>query len=160
MATPQSQVVTGGRAVVSITDANGNTQVIGIFESAQVSESLSVEDVHILGRFGPVEIVVTAANSVKVNCSGFRVYGFGVKTLGKYPTLQQLLNLGPITLTVGDRSNPTGNALQTIIGCIPDSNSNNYNSKSTSRINISYTGTAVTDETNPGDAEVGAVSLP
>jgi hypothetical protein len=160
MATPTSKVITGGRSVVSITDANGNTQVIGTFDSCSVSESLSVEDIHILGRYSPDEITVTAYNSVKVQCSGFRVYGFGVKALGQFPTLNALLTLGPVTLSVADRLNPSGASMATIINCVPDNNANNFQSRSTSKISISYTGTMMVDESNPNDAESGAVSLP
>jgi hypothetical protein len=155
-----SKTIVGGRSVVSITDNAGNTQVIGIFESCQISESLSTEDVHILGRYSADEIVVTAYNTVQVNCSGFRVYGYGVKALGKFPKLNDLLGLGPVTITVADRENPTGAPMATIIGCIPDNNSNSFNAKSTSRINLSYKGTLVTDESSQGDGESGATSLP
>lgn len=159
MAIPQSKVVTGGRSVVSIQDANGNTQVIGIFESAQVSESLSTEDIHILGRYSPEEITVVSSNSVTVNCSGFRVYGFGAKLLGKYPKLNDLLTLGPVVISIADRANPSI-AMATIIGCVPENNSTNFNAKSTSRINISYKGVMLVDESAPTDSEAGAVSLP
>lgn len=160
MATPQSKVITGGRSVVSITDASGNTQVIGVFESCQVNESLSTEDIHILGRYSPDEITVTAYNAVTANCSGFKVYGHGAKILGKFPKLADLLTLGPVTLSVADRQNPTGAAMVTIIGCVPDTNGTNFNAKSTSRINISYKGLQLADESTQGDGEAGAVSLP
>lgn len=160
MATPQSKVITGGRSVVSITDAAGNTQVIGIFESCSYNESLGTEDIHLLGRYGADEITVTSYNAVTVNCSGFRVYGHGAKILGKFPKLNDLLTLGPVTLTIGDRGNPAGAALATIINCVPDTNSTNNNAKSTSRISITYKGTALSDENSQGDSEAGAVSLP
>jgi len=154
-----SKVVTGGRSVVSIDNGSGPV-VIGIFDSCSISESISSEDIHLLGRFSPDEITLVSYNAVNVQCSGFRVYGFGVKALGKFPTLNSLLGLGPITLTVADRENPTGSALATVIGCLPDTNSNNFTSRATSKINITYKGLAVTDESNPNDAESGAVSLP
>lgn len=161
MATPvPSKTITGGRAVVSITDQFGNVQVIGIFDSCSVNESLTVEDIHILGAYSPREEVVTSYNSVRVQCSGFRVYGFGVKVLGKFPTLNQLLGLGAVTLSVGDRENPNGAAMATIIGCVPDTNSNNFQSRATSKINVSYVGTYMVDESAPTDSEAGAVDLP
>jgi hypothetical protein len=154
-----SKVITGGRTVVSINDGSGPV-VIGIFDSCSISESISSEDIHLLGRYSPDEITLTAYNAVNVQCTGFRVYGFGVKALGKFPTLNQLLGLGPIVLTVGDRENPTGPALATVIGCLPDTNSNNFQSRATSKINITYKGVALSDESSPNDAESGAVSLP
>jgi hypothetical protein len=111
-------------------------------------------------RYPPDEITLTAYNAVTVQCTGFRVYGFGVKMLGAFPTLNSLLGLGPVTITVADRENPTGAPLATIIGCLPDTNSNSFQSRATSKINITYKGVALTDESAPNDAESGAVSLP
>lgn len=154
-----SKVLTGGRSVVSIDGGNGPV-VIGIFDSCTISESITSEDIHLLGRYSPDEITLVSYNAVTVQCSGFRVYGFGVKALGKFPTLNSLLGLGPVTITVADRENPTGAAMATIIGCLPDTNSNQFQSRATSKINITYKGLAVTDESDPSDAESGAVSLP
>lgn len=155
-----SKVITGGRAVVSITGPTGGPVVIGIFDSCSVSESISSEDIHILGRYSASEITLVSYNVVNVQCTGFRVYGFGVKALGQFPTLNQLLGLGTVTLTIGDRENPNGAALATIINCLPDSNSNNFQSRATSKINISYKGTLMVDESAPNDSEAGAVDLP
>jgi hypothetical protein len=154
-----SKVITGGRSVVSIDGGNG-PQVIGIFDSCSISESISSEDIHLLGRYSPDEITLVSYNAVNVQCSGFRVYGFGVKALGQFPTLNQLLGLGPVTITVADRENPAGAPMATIIGCLPDTNSNNFQSRATSKINITYKGLALTDESAPNDSESGAVSLP
>lgn len=155
-----SKVITGGRSVVSIQGPDGTINVIGIFDSCQVSESISSEDIHLLGRFSADEIAIVSYNSVTVSCTGFRVYGYGVKALGQFPTLNQLLGLGPVTITVADRENPAGAAMATIIGCLPDTNSNSFQSRATSKINITYKGIAVTDESAPNDSEAGAVSLP
>ena len=154
-----SKVITGGRTVVSIDDGSGPI-VVGIFDSCSISESISSEDIHLLGRYSPDEITLVSYNAVTVQCSGFRVYGFGVKKLGKFPTLNSLLGLGPVTLTCADRENPTGAPMATVIGCLPDTNSTNFQSRATSKINITYKGIAVTDESAPNDAESGAVSLP
>jgi hypothetical protein len=155
-----SKVITGGRAVVSITGPTGGPVVIGIFDSCSVSESISSEDIHILGRYSPSEITLVSYNAVQVNCSGFRVYGYGVKALGQFPVLNQLLGLGPINISVADRENPTGPALATIINCLPDTNSNSFQSRATSKISITYKGTMMVDESAPNDAESGAIDLP
>lgn len=160
MANPTSKVITGGRSVVSIDDGISGPQIIGIFDSCSVSESITSEDIHILGRFSASELAITSYNSVQVQCSGFRVYGAGVKKLGKFPTLNALLTLGPVTISVGDRLNPTGAAMATIINCLPDTNSNTYQTRATSKINISYKGTMMVDENAPNDSEAGAVDLP
>ncbi len=154
-----SKVITGGRSVVSIDKGNGPV-VIGIFDSCTINESITSEDIHLLGRYSADEITLTSYNSVTVQCSGFRVYGFGAKMLGAFPTLNSLLGLGPVTLTVADRENPTGNPMATVIGCLPDTNSNSFQSRATSKINITYKGLSLVDESSPGDAESGAVSLP
>lgn len=159
-----SRVITGGRSVVSIAGADGAPTVIGIFDSCSISESISSEDIHILGRFSPDEITLVSYNAVNVQCSGFRVYGFGVKLLGKFPTLNQLLNLGPVTITVADRGTGTNGQtnpipMATVIGCLPDSNSNNFQSRATSKINITYKGLSVSDESSVGDGESGATSI-
>jgi hypothetical protein len=163
--TPQPQAgpltaktITGGRTIVS-SDALGGA-VVGIFDSITINEGLTLEDIHTLGKFGPQEIVATAYNAVTVNCSGFRVYGSGLKALGQFPTLQDLVNLGTLTLTVQDRQNPSGAPLQTIISCVPETNNVNYNARASSKVNITYRGTALTDESTVGDAELGATTYP
>ena len=153
-----SKVITGGRSVVSI-NQGGSPVVIGIFDSCTISESISSEDIHLLGRYSPDEITLVSYNAVTVQCSGFRVYGFGVKLLGGFPTLNALLGLGPVVLTVADRENPAI-PMATVIGCLPDTNSNSFTSRATSKINITYKGTMMVDESAPNDAEAGAVSLP
>ena len=159
-----SKIITGGRSVVSIAGADGVFKPIGIFDSCTVNESISSEDIHILGSFAPKEITLTAYNAVSVQCSGFRVYGQGVKILGKFPRLSDLLNLGPVTISIMDRENST-TPMMTVIGCLPDSNSNSFQTKATSKINISYKGTNATDEYDgngsAGDSETnGETSLP
>jgi hypothetical protein len=150
-----AKTMTGGRAVV-LSDG----VPVGIFDSITINEGLTLEDIHTLGKFGPQEIVVTAYNAVSVNCSGFRVYGSGVKALGQFPTLADLISLGTITLAVQDRQNPTGAPLATIINCVPETNNVNYNARASSKVNLTYRGTALTDESTVGDAEGGAATYP
>lgn len=155
-----SQIITGGRTVMTITGPTGGPVVIGTFDSVTINESITSEDIHILGRFSADDIVLTSYSAVSVSCTGFRVFGYGVKALGQFPVLNQLLGLGKITLTVSDRQNPTGPALATVINCLPDTNSNAFQSRATAKINITYKGTMLVDESAPNDAESGAVSLP
>ena len=155
-----SKVITGGRTVVSITGPSGGPVPIGIFDSISTTEAITSEDIHILGRYSPAELSLTGYNAVQVTCSGFRVYGYGVKALGQFPTMAQLLGLGSVTLTVSDRENPKGPALATIINCLPDTNSNNYTSRATSKISITYKGQFMVDESAPNDSEIGAADLP
>ena len=150
-----AKTITGGRAVV-LSDGIP----VGIFDSITINEGLTLEDIHTLGKFGPQEIVATAYNAVTVNCSGFRVYGSGVKALGQFPTLADLLSLGTITLAIQDRQNPTGKPLATIVNCVPETNNVNFNARASSKVNLTYRGTALTDETTFGDAETGAATFP
>lgn len=150
-----AKTITGGRAVVF-----SDGKPVGIFDSITINEGLTLEDIHTLGKFGPQEIVATAYNAVTVNCSGFRVYGFGAKALGQFPTLADLLSLGTITLAVQDRQNPTGQPLVTIVNCVPETNNQNYNARASSKVNITYRGTAMTDESTAGDAEGGSATYP
>lgn len=150
-----AKTIVGGRTLVTV---DGVT--VGIFDSCTINEALTLEDIHILGKYGPDEIVVTAYNAVTVNCSGFRVYKNGVKVLPKFPKVQDLLNLGTVTLTVQDRQNPNGAPIATVIGAVPETNNENFNARTTSKVNMTYRGTLLTDESSQGDGETGAVSLP
>ena len=150
-----AKTITGGRTVV-VSDGIP----VGIFDSMTINEGLTLEDIHTLGKYGPQEIVATAYNAVTVNCSGFRIYGSGVKKLGQFPTLADLITLGTITLAVQDRQNPTGAPLATIVNCVPETNNVNFNARASSKVNITYRGTALTDESTQGDAELGASTYP
>ena len=151
----EAKTITGGRTVV-LSDG----VPVGIFDSITINEGLTLEDIHTLGRFGPQEILMTAYNAVTITCTGFRVYGFGVKALGQFPTLGDLISLGTVTLAVQDRQNPTGAPLAVIINCVPETNNVNYNARASSKVNLTYRGTALTDESTQGDAETGASSYP
>lgn len=150
-----AKTIVGGRTFVTV---DGVT--VGIFDSCTINEGLGIEDVHILGKYGPDEEVVTSYNAVTVSCTGFRVYGNGAKVLPQFPKVQDLLNLGVLTLTVQDRQNLTGAPLATVINCVPENNSTNFNARATSKVSISYRGTLLTDESSVSDGETGATSLP
>lgn len=147
-----SKVLTGGRAVISI-----DNQVIGVFESCTYGANIGVEPIHILGRFGPAEITPTSYEAVTVNCAGFRVIGSGVHTLPKFPKLQDLLNLGAVTISIRDRQ--TGELIMTAIGCVPTSYNTGPNARATTRISVTYTGLKLSDESGDQE-ESGAVNLP
>lgn len=147
-----SKVLTGPRAVVSV-----DNQVVGLFESCTYGANIGTEPIHLLGRFGPDEITPTSYEAVTINCAGFRVVDQGVHRLPKMPKLQDLINLGPVTLSIRDRQ--TGELIMAAIGCIPNSYNTGVNARATSRIQITYIGLKVTDE--DGDQEeAGAVRLP
>lgn len=148
-----TKTMTGGRAVVSVDNV-----VVGIFESCTYGANISVEPIHILGRFGPAEITPTSYEAVAINCNGFRVISNGAHVLPKFPKLQDLLNLGPVTISIKDRQ--TGALIMTAIGCIPVSYSSGVNARATSRLSVNYTGLKVTDESGDQEEGNGAASLP
>jgi hypothetical protein len=150
-----AKTIVGGRTFVTV-----DGTVVGVFDSCTINEGLTLEDIHILGKYGADEIVVTSYNAVTVSCTGFRIYGNGVKVLPKFPTVNDLLLLGTVTLSVQDRQNLKGNPIATVINAVPETNSENFNARATSKINISYRGTLLVDETTPNDGENGATSLP
>jgi hypothetical protein len=148
---PTPYTVTGARALVYV-----NNQLVGIFESCTVANTLSTEAIHLLGRYTPAEIAITAKEAVNVTCSGFRVAGNGITVLPAVPLVQDLLNFEPFTIAVVDRQNPTAAPLATILNCVPTTDNTNYNAKATSRVNISYVGTIYSDEAG-AQSETGTV---
>jgi hypothetical protein len=147
-----SKVMVGARAKVYV-----DNQLVGIFESCTWNTSVGVEPIHLLGRFGPDEITPTSYEAVTLNCSGFRVVGFGAHTLPKFPKVQDLLTLEGVTIAVVDRQ--TGQSILTAIGCVGTTHSGGYNARAASRVQINYTGLRISDESGAQD-EAGAVSLP
>jgi hypothetical protein len=148
-----AKTLTGPRAVISV-----DGQVVGLFESCSYGVNIGTEPIHILGRFSADEIATTSYEAVTINCSGFRVVDQGVHILPKMPKLQDLLNLGPVTISIRDRQ--TGKLIMTAIGCIPNSYSTGVNARATSRISVTYVGVRAFDESGPQDESSGATSLP
>lgn len=147
-----SKVLEGGRAVVSV-----DNQVVGIFESCTYGAALGTEPIFTLGRYGAQEIVVTSYEPITVNCNGFRIVGQGAHVLPKFPKLQDLLNLGPVTVSIRDRK--TGALIMTVTGCIPNNYNTGPNARASTRLSVTYIGTKLSDESGDQD-EAGAVSLP
>lgn len=142
-----AKTMTGSRALVYVDSA-----LVGIFESCSWSVNVSVEPIHLLGRYSPDEIVPVAYEAVTLNCSGFRVMQKGAHTIPKFPKLDDLLKLESLTITVVDRQSEL--TMLTASNCVPTSYTGNVNAKATSRITITYTGTVVHDEEG-AQAETG-----
>lgn len=155
MAGTPNTVMTGARAKVYV-----DNQLVGIYDSVTYSVNVGVEPIHILGRFSPSELAHTSYEAVQVSCSGFRLIGNGGHVLPKVPKLQDLLQLEYVTISVIDRQQTDANPILTVENCIPTSYSTGYQSRSTSRINVTYIGTKASDESDPQDESDGAVSLP
>lgn len=147
-----SKILTGGRAELSIDGA-----IVGIFESCTYGANLGTEPAFILGRFGAAEITLTSYEVINVNCSGFRIINSGAHTLPKFPKLDDLLNLPAVTLSIRDRQ--TNSIIMTVTGCVPTSYNTGVNARATSRLQISYQGLKLIDES--GDqAEDKPTDLP
>lgn len=147
-----TKVFTGGRAKLFV-----DNQLVGIFESVNYGANVGVEPIHILGRYSAAEITQTSYEAVSVQCSGFRVIDQGAHVLPKFPKLQDLLQLETVTLAITDRQ--TGKTVMTVTGCVPTSYSTGAQSRGTSRIQITYTGLKLTDESGDQD-EANSTNLP
>lgn len=179
-----SKVLTGARAVVSVSAAGGAPQIVGIFETCTFNVNVGTEPIHLLGRYSPDEITPTSYEAVTLSCSGFRVIGAGPyvgspsaanATVSPdaagysagannqnggpaFPMLQDLLTLDPVTISIKDRQ--TGDTILVAQNCVPTSWNGNHNSRATSRITINYTGTVIYDESGAQSEGNGAVNLP
>lgn len=158
-----AKVFTGPRAVVSVatTLPNGDPgpqAVVGLFENCTYGANIGVEPIHILGRFSASEVTPTSYEAIQVNCSGFRVIDQGVHELPKFPKLQDILDLGTITISIRDRQ--TGKSIMTVVGCVPTSYNSGVQARSTSRISVSYTGLKLTDESGDQTESRESTDLP
>lgn len=147
-----SKVMVGARAKVYVDNV-----LVGIFESCNYNTNISVEAIHLLGRYSPDEITPTSYEAITLSCSGFRVVKSGVHVLPKFPKLQDILNLQAVTISVVDRQSKE--TIMTAIGCIGTSMNGNHNARATSRVTVNYTGLRLSDESGAQD-EGDAVSLP
>jgi len=150
----KAKVFTGARAKVYVDDI-----LVGIFDSCTYAVNVGAEPIHILGRYSPSEITQTSYEAVTVNCSGFRIIGNGGHVLPKMPKLQDLLNLETITLAMVDRQKEDNTPIMVVQNCIPINYSTGANAKASSRIQVTYMGTHVFDESGEQD-EGDGVNLP
>jgi hypothetical protein len=151
-----TSTVTGARAIVKV----GGTTV-GIYETCTYNRTYGTEPIHILGNYAPVEIPYTSAEAVTVSASGFRVVGTGVFTTPGVPTVGELLNFDPatVTLTVTDRQ--TNKVIFTLNNTTPNGDNGNWNARATSRVTVNYIGTVAFDEASPnGDSDSTGVVFP
>ena len=106
-----SSVMTGPRAIVKL---NGAT--IGSFSQISFGQSYDSTPTFVLGRFSPVEIVISGADPVSISATGWRTVqtpGNGAGYLGPYGQnspidmfkLQNLLEADGSTLHILDRRN-------------------------------------------------------
>lgn len=147
------KVFTGGRAIVSV-----GGQVVGLYNSVSYGMTVRAEPIFTLGRYSANEITPTGYDTVTVQCSGWRIIDQGPHKLPKVPKLQDLLNLGPVTITVTDRQ--TNKIVARIEGCVPVSYTTSAAAQGTAPISVTYVGTLVSDEDGPHSESPGATTLP
>lgn len=147
------KTMTGARAKVRV---DGN--IVGIFDSCQYGANIGTEPIHILGRYSADEISITSYEAVQVACSGFRIVDQGVHVLPAAPQLQDLLNFDSVQLEVEDRQ--TGVNIMIVKNCVPQNWGEAQQAKGTTRFNINYIGTILSDEAGDQDESDGATSLP
>jgi hypothetical protein len=128
----------GARGRVFIVDPQGNSQLIGIFNTISWGLTYDVQPVSILGKYGPAELVYTAMEPVNVSCSGFRVVGHGPHKEGHVPNLADLLTHEGLTIKISDRL--TGVDIATIHDCRPTSYATSLNARNLEEISINYVG--------------------
>jgi hypothetical protein len=135
----QQKTMTGARAKVKIDGV-----VIGVYDSCQYGANIGTEPIHILGRYSAAEISVNSYEAVQVSCSGFRIIDQGVHVLPAAPQLQDLLRLETIQLEVEDRK--SGKLIMIVKNCVAQNWGEGQQAKGTTRFNISYIGTVLSDE--------------
>jgi hypothetical protein len=147
------KTMTGARAKVRV---DGN--IVGVFDSCQYGANIGTEPIHILGRYSADEISITSYEAIQVSCSGFRIVDQGVHVLPAAPQLQDLLNFDTVQLEVEDRQ--SGSNIMIVKNCVPQSWSEAQQAKGTTRFNITYLGTILSDESGDQDESDGATTLP
>ncbi len=159
MADPKKvpQVMHGSRAVLWVAG-----KPAGVFNNVSYQLNYDTSPVFILGRFNPVEIVITGQEPVTVTASGWRVVGHGPFEAGAMPHLGDLLNnQGPITLAIYDRQAlPNDPPILEVVGCVAHGFSSSSAAKSIQEMTVNFTGIALRDESAPEDDDGGANSFP
>lgn len=145
--------MTGARAKVRV-----NGQIVGLFDSCQYGANIGTEAIHILGKYSADEISITSYEAVQVACSGFRVIDQGVHVLPAAPKLQDLLRFESVQLEVEDRQ--SGQNIMIVKNCVPQNWGEAQQAKGTTRFNINYIGTVMSDEDGDQDESDGATTLP
>jgi len=147
------KTMTGARAKVRV---DGN--IVGVFDSCQYGANIGTEPIHILGRYSADEISITSYEAIQVSCSGFRIVDQGVHVLPAAPQLQDLLNFDTVQIEVEDRQSKEN--IMIVKNCVPQSWSEAQQAKGTTRFNITYLGTILSDESGDQDESDEATTLP
>jgi len=157
MAAPKT--MHGARAQLIIADPNtGTSRVVGIFASVSYGLAYDVQDVVLLGRYSPDEIVYTGAEAVNVTASGFRVIGAGPHKAGGVPELSTLMQHEYLELAIFDRQ--TNQLIAKIHSVRPTGYSTTINARQLEEVTITFRGLLVDDEDTTNTESPGASTLP
>ncbi len=148
--------LTGARAKVYV-----NGALVGIATDCNWTYRLGMEPVHVLGNYGPSEIVPVSQEAVDVTLNGMRVFNLGphtgysgvANTEVLVPVLSTLLTYQDIVIDIVDRQNLKGNPIMRVAGCRSTGYSSSTNAKGMMTMNMTFTGIRVTDE-NATDAQI------
>lgn len=137
-----NNVMTGARAKISVGE-----KVIGIFDSCQYGAALGNEGVFTLGRYAAHEVAITSYELVQVSCSGFRVIGSGFQEHLSAPTLEELIKLEGVDITVVDRKD--SKTIAKIIECKAVNWGEAQQAKATTKFSITYLGLILSTPDEP-----------
>lgn len=153
------KIMSGARAALYLNDANGNSQLVGLFTTASWALNYDAQANYILGRYSPAEITYTGQEAVTVNCSGFRVVNNDPYEAALVPHLQDLLTHQDISISIYDRQ--TGVEIMNVVGVRPTGFNSDVAARAIAGLSVSFMGLRITSESNPQDGESpGASNLP
>lgn len=145
----KAKTLHGSRAQLMI-----NGQIVGIYTSVSYRVRYDVNPVYILGRFSPAELVITGAEPVSVNCSGFRVVDNGPHKAGAVPKLQDLLEYEDVSLAIWDRQSKK--IIMTVVNVTPTGYDQSIASRSLAEMSVEYLGLRLSDEDGEQEETAGA----
>jgi hypothetical protein len=153
-----AKVLSGARAKLGFFDGNQVTYV-GIFSDISYGVTYDVQPAWILGRYSAAELDYTAMEVVHVTANGYRIVDHGWFRDAQFPSLNQLMSFGYLTLSVLDRQ--TNKEIARIDQVKPVGATGGYSARQLSTSTHTYYGLLVSDESQPDNTEsAGAMSLP
>jgi hypothetical protein len=154
------KTLSGARGILSILNPQtGQMQTVGIFSSVSYRVGYVIEDVNILGRYSPAELVYTSAAPVGGTLTGWRSVSNGPfsSEIG-LPALNDLLNAAYSQLSILDRQ--TNKTVAVFEKLLLGGFSGGLEIKVLSEITMTFTALSMSDESVPDNQEVGAATLP
>lgn len=92
-----AKTMTGARAIFRI-----NSQKVASASNVSYNETITVEDINVLDKLGPVELAETGY-TVDFTCTTFQQEDKTIKELGIFPKFEAILTSGVMTAEIVDR---------------------------------------------------------